>query len=202
MRRAFTRALAGAALLALAAGAAAPRAASPAAGPDPGAVYFDLDIPLIGGGVLSAGELRGQILVVDVWGTWCGPCRKIIPELIRIQERFGPRGVRVIGVSAEPSDSVEEASRKVLRYAAEVGINYSLGIFDPELYGWIHQLMRFENDSFTVPSTFVVDADGEVIARYPGYFPGQEREIARVLSEALKRRGPAPAPEAGGEPAP
>ena len=191
-------------------GMAAPTA-QPSGGAEaarPGKITFDLDIPLISGGYLAAEEMRGKILVVDVWGTWCGPCRRVIPELVDIQDRFGPRGVKVIGISAERTGSVEEAARKVLRYAAEVGINYSLGIFDPELYRWIHSLMNFEGDSFTVPSTFVVDVDGAVIARYPGYFPGQEREIARVLAEALRRR-PAPANalaagagETGEEPAP
>ncbi len=147
--------------------------------------YFRLDIPLIGGGELKAESLRGEILVVDVWGTWCGPCRKVIPHLIEIQSEFGAHGVRVIGISAEPGENEEEATRKVLRYATEMGINYSLGIFNPELYAWIHSLMRFEGDSFTVPSTFVVDADGAVIARYPGYFHGQEEEIKHLLRERL-----------------
>jgi thiol-disulfide isomerase/thioredoxin len=155
------------------------------------AEYFHLDIPLIGGGALTAADLRGEILVVDVWGTWCGPCRKIIPHLIEIQEEFGPLGVRVIGISAEPAEDEEEATRKVLRYAAEMGMNYSLGIFDPDLYQWIRSLMRFEGDSFTVPSTFVVDVDGEVIARYPGYFHGQEQEIRRLLRSRVGTEEPA-----------
>ena len=141
---------------------------------DDGKVYFDLDVPLVGGGRLLAADLRGKVLVVDVWGTWCSPCRRIIPHLIDIQRRFGPLGVMVIGVSAERGENVEEASRKVLRYAADIGMNYTLGIFDPDLYQWIHALMKFETDEFTVPSTFIVEGDGLVVARFPGWFPGQE----------------------------
>lgn len=164
--------------------------------------YFRLDIPLIGGGELTADDLRGEILVVDVWGTWCGPCRRVIPHLIQIQNDFSSRGVRVIGISAEPEESEEVATRKVLRYAAEMGINYSLGIFDPGLYDWIRTLMRFEGDAFTVPSTFVVDRDGAVIARYPGYFHGQEDEIRRLLNDRLEKTPPAgqAGPAAGASP--
>ncbi|HXI03514.1 MAG TPA: TlpA disulfide reductase family protein [Candidatus Saccharimonadales bacterium] len=147
--------------------------------------YFSQDIPLISGGQLSAEDLKGKILVIDVWGTWCGPCRRVIPHLIDLQNRFGSRGVMVIGISAEQGDSEEEAAKKVLRFASEVGINYKLGIFDADLYQKIRSLMRFEGDEFTVPSTFVVDRDGAVIARYPGYFYGQEKEIARLLEQKL-----------------
>jgi len=164
--------------------------------------YFRLDIPLIGGGELTAEDLRGEILVVDVWGTWCGPCRRVIPHLIQIQNDFSSRGVRVIGISAEPAENEEVATRKVLRYAAEMGINYSLGIFDSGLYDWIRTLMRFEGDAFTVPSTFVVDRDGAVIARYPGYFHGQEDEIRRLLDDRLGEAQPAGQGSAAGAAAP
>jgi hypothetical protein len=112
----------------------------------------------------------------------------VIPHLIEIQKSFGPRGVEVIGISAEPGDDLDDATRKVLRFAAELGINYSLGIFDPGLYQWIRSLMMFEGDSFTVPSTFVVDDEGAVVGRFPGYFPGQERELRQLIEEMLEAR--------------
>jgi thiol-disulfide isomerase/thioredoxin len=161
-------------------------AQSDEAGPPP-REYFDLDIPLIGGGTLPVVETRGKILVVDVWGTWCGTCRVVIPHLIEIEKQFAPRGVKVIGISAEVAGTVEEASRRILRYASEMGMNYSLGILDEEIYQRIRSLMRFEGDLFTVPSTFVVDTDGEVIARYPGYFSGQEKDLVAFLEERLER---------------
>lgn len=173
--------------------AAAALCAPAAAEPDPGAARspandtetFDLDIPLIDGSILRAEEMRGKFLVVDVWGTWCGPCRKVIPHLIEIQRRFGSQGVEVIGVSAEVSGPYEAAVRRVREYAAEVGINYRLGILNPPVYEKIRRIMRYENDDFTVPSTFIVDRDGVIIGRYPGYFFGQEDEISDLLVKTL-----------------
>jgi len=152
---------------------------------------FDVDIPLLDGGVLRAGDLRGKYLVVDVWGTWCGTCRRVMPRLIEIQTRFGGRGVEVIGVSAEVSGDYATAVRRAKEFAAELGVNYRLGILDPAIYGKIRNVMKFENDDFTVPSTFVVDREGVIIGRYPGYFFGQEDEIADLLAQRL-------AAEAGG----
>jgi len=146
---------------------------------------FDLDIPLIDGGVLKTDEMRGKLLVIDVWGTWCGPCRKVIPHLIEIQKRFGSQGVEVIGVSAEVSGPYETAVRRVKEFAAEAGINYQLGILNPPVYEKIKKLMRYEDDDFTVPSTFIVDRDGVIIGRYPGYFFGQEDEISDLLVRSL-----------------
>jgi len=167
----------------------APVAAQSGAG-DAGAAgveadVFDLDIPLIDGGVLRAKDMRGKFLVVDVWGTWCGPCRKVIPHLIEIQRRFGDQGVEVIGVSAEVSGPYEAAVRRVKEFAAEMGINYQLGILNPPVYERIKSLMRYENDDFTVPSTFIVDREGVIIGRYPGYFFGQEDEISDLLAKTL-----------------
>ncbi len=147
---------------------------------------FDLDIPLIDGGTLSSEDLRGKILVVDVWGTWSGPCGRLIPRLIEIQQRFGPQGVVVVGISAEVSGDYETAVRRINKYAAEMGINYHLGILSPEIYDRIRRIMKFEGDTFTVPSTFIVDRSGRIIARYPGYFFGQEREIGEVVAEQVQ----------------
>jgi thiol-disulfide isomerase/thioredoxin len=148
--------------------------------------YFDLDIPLIDGGTLSSADLRGKILVVDVWGTWSGPCRRLIPHLIDIQQRFGSRGVEVVGISAEVSGDYETAVRRIEKYAAETGINYHLGILSPEIYDKIRRIMKFEGDTFTIPSTFVVDRSGRIIARYPGYFFGQEREIGEMVADQVR----------------
>jgi thiol-disulfide isomerase/thioredoxin len=148
--------------------------------------YWNLDISMLDGTTLTADETRGKILVIDVWGTWCGPCHKVIPKLIEIQARFAGRGIDVIGISAEVSGDYETAVRRVRKYADKVGINYRLGILDQKVYERIRAIMRFQNDDFTVPSTFIIDRTGLIIARYPGYFVGQEDEIAALLTQQLE----------------
>jgi thiol-disulfide isomerase/thioredoxin len=172
-------------LLLFSVGLAWPQASGSAGAESSQEERFDLEIPLIDGGFIAAEDLRGKILVVDVWGTWCGPCRTVIPSLIEIQRRFGDRGVEVIGVSAEVSGDYETAVRRIRQFAADLGMNYQLGILDQQIYARIREIMKFEDETFIVPSTFVVNREGFIIARYPGYFFGQEREILDLLSKRL-----------------
>jgi thiol-disulfide isomerase/thioredoxin len=62
---------------------------------------------------------RGRVLVVNFWATWCAPCRQEIPEFIKVQEKWGSRGVQVVGIAIDESD-------KVRPYAAQLRINYPI----------------------------------------------------------------------------
>lgn len=147
--------------------------------------HLSFEIPSVDGGTISTKDLKGRIVVVDVWGTWCAPCRRVIPHLVELQREFGPKGLTVIGISAEMGSDYATVSRRVREFAAELGINYRLGLLEPAVYEELKRLMRFGDDNFTVPTTLVLDRDGSVLARYPGYFFGQEKEIADLVREKV-----------------
>ncbi|MBI3450551.1 MAG: TlpA family protein disulfide reductase [Acidobacteria bacterium] len=155
---------------------------------------FAFDVPAIDGGKITQGEFRGRILVVDVWGTWCGPCRQIIPHLVAIYNKYRARGVEVVGISAEPGTDYATAVRRVQDFAREMGITYRLGMLNEEAYDAIQKVMHYDGDHFTVPTTLILDRDGSVIARYPGYFTGQEKEIAEMLDQRLRKEAKSPVP--------
>lgn len=149
--------------------------------------FFSFEINAIEGGKIRTADLLGKLVVVDVWGTWCGPCRQVIPHLVAIQKEFGPRGVVVVGISAEMGMDYSAAVRRVMEFAREIGINYRLGWLNDQVQSDVKRIMHFDSDSFTVPVTIVLDRDGSIIARYPGYFFGQEKEIAELIRQRLVR---------------
>jgi thiol-disulfide isomerase/thioredoxin len=181
-------ALAGASLLAgVAAAAADAGGGAKSARSSPAREIFQFEIPAIDGGKITAAEFRGRLLVVDVWGTWCGPCRQIIPHLVELYSRFKSRGVEIVGISAEPGTVYETAVRRVKEFAGEMGITYRLGMLNEEAYAGIQRVMHYEGEHFTVPTTLVLDREGVIIGRFPGYFFGQEKEIAELIEEQLTK---------------
>ena len=119
---------------------------------------------------LRFADFKGKVRVIDVWATWCGPCRMTIPELNALYERHRARGLVVIGVS------VDDQPAAVLDFQREVPVRYPSVMFNPALALVIGQ-------PSSIPTTFVVDRDGEVRKTFVGYVPVArlEEEIGRLL---------------------
>lgn len=120
---------------------------------------------------LSVMELRGKVVLVNFWASWCLECRPEMPVLERLHREFGPRGLAIVGINAR------EEPEAVHRYARELGLTFPL-VLDPD--GAI-------NKSYGViglPTTFLVGRDGRAVALAVG-----AREWAgpagRALIEAL-----------------
>lgn len=116
------------------------------------------------------GDFRGKILVLDMYATWCLPCRESIPKLVELQSRYQNDGLEVVGLNVGgPDDRV-----KVGSFAQELGITYSLGFPDKQLT----DLLMFDDSS--IPQTFVFARDGTLLQRFIGY-----SEIANGKLEKL-----------------
>ena len=121
----------------------------------------------------SLAEHRGKVLVLDLYATWCEPCRQSIPHLIGLHERYQARGLSLIGLNVGgPDDRV-----KVPHFAAEFQISYPLGFPDKALTDLLL------SDDKSIPQTFVFTREGRLIKRYIGYdesMPGQLEELIKT----------------------
>jgi len=121
-------------------------------------------------------DYRGRVLVLDLYATWCAPCRESIPHLIALQRSYGEQGLQVIGLNVGgPDDRV-----KVADFAREFGIQYSLGFPDKSL----EELLLSDNDS--IPQTFVFDRKGEAVKRFIGYGESTAQELEQTIRSALE----------------
>lgn len=96
-------------------------------------------------------ELRGNVVLVNFWATWCPPCRKEMPDLEKLYERFGPRGLVLLGIS-------DEEAAKVGPFIRERKVTFPV-LLDPG---------RKVNEMFVVegiPKSFVYDRDGKLVAQ-------------------------------------
>ena len=114
-----------------------------------------LTMQTIDGELLEMSDLRGKVVLVNFWATWCGPCREEIPYLVSLTERY-PEHLVVIGVSEDAGgvDMVEA-------FADQYGVNYPIVMSTPEI-------KRAFPGVFALPTSFVVDPDGQMVQTHVG----------------------------------
>ena len=124
---------------------------------------------------LSLAELRGRVVVLDMYATWCEPCRQSIPHLISLHERYKDRGLSLVGLNVGgPDDRV-----KVANFAAEFHISYPLGFPDKSLTD------LFLSDDTSIPQTFVFSREGRLVKRYIGYDQSMPRQLEDLIQAEL-----------------
>ncbi len=122
----------------------------------------------------SLDDLRGDVVIVNFWATWCVPCVKELPLLGRIQDRYGERGVRVVGVSVDDPSNMDE----VFAFARAHGVGFEIVI------GGNAEHMRHLGLGEELPATAILDATGTVVARFRGVV--SKRELKRALNSVLR----------------
>jgi thiol-disulfide isomerase/thioredoxin len=110
------------------------------------------------GGSQPLAQWRGKVLIVNFWATWCAPCREEVPGFVRLQERYGARGLTFVGIAIDQPD-------RVSAFAREFRINYPLLIGGLET---LELLREVGNRAGVLPYTLVIDRHGQLIAREPG----------------------------------
>ena len=121
-------------------------------------------------------DYKGKVLVLDFYATWCGPCRRSIPQLIELQRRHERDGLKVVGLNVGGQEDLE----KVSDFARELQIQYTLALPDNEL------ISLLLSDNGNIPQTFIFDRKGLLIKRLIGYGPANEEEINRIVEGALR----------------
>jgi thiol-disulfide isomerase/thioredoxin len=119
-------------------------------------------INLLDGQKTKLADYSGKVLIVDLWATWCGPCRQEIPHLVELAKEYKDKGVEVIGLTNENPDTDAEM---VKQFSEVFNINYPIGWADEEMQ---IGLMRGRNG---IPQTFIIGRDGRVVKHFVGFNP-------------------------------
>ncbi len=125
------------------------------------------------GASIQLSALKGKVVVLNFWATWCHPCRREIPWFVEFQRNFTAQGFTVIGVSVD-----EDGWSAVLPYLTEQKVNYPIVLGNDDL-------LRAYGGVASLPTTLIIDRQGRVAATHVGLVSRSvyERDIKAVLSE-------------------
>jgi len=126
----------------------------------------------VDGNEVKLASLKGKVVLLDFWATWCGPCKVEIPWFIEFQNKYGKAGLQVVGVS------VDDTQAKLKPYVAQMKMNYLV------LQGLDHDDMQDAYGPLLgIPVTVLISRDGKMCAKHTGLSSkdGFEKEIKSLL---------------------
>ncbi|NOY05272.1 MAG: TlpA family protein disulfide reductase [Chlorobi bacterium] len=105
---------------------------------------------------VSLHDYKNNVVLVNFWATWCGPCKREIPDLISLQKEFGPEGLQVLGIA------LDKKGRKIVEpFAEKAGFNFPILIGD---YQTIQKYGGFR----AIPTSFLIDRTGKIVKVFRG----------------------------------
>jgi peroxiredoxin len=163
--------LTGLALLGIAAQPLRSEAAGGVCSADARAANLNFTLQDIRGKPFALSHYKGKVILLDFWATWCPPCRRQIPGLIELHNRYRTRGFTVIGVS------MDESASDAKRFAKRLKISY------PILIGAGRDDLEPAFGTLALPTSFLIDRDGRICRKHDSFTPQEqfEREIVPLL---------------------
>ena len=142
----------------------------------------DFTLKAINDSTYTLSELKGNVVLINFWATWCGPCRMEIPEFNELYEEYHDRGFELLGIS------ISDTKKQLKNYTNSYKVEY------PLLYGSTKDLNKITKDYggvYAVPSSFLIGRNGNIIWSYPGailknYDPQTFADLIYKIEKELK----------------
>jgi len=130
----------------------------------PGFTLVDMN-----GRLVSLADFKGKVAILDFWATWCPPCRREIPDFIKLQSEYGSKGAQIVGIALDQPN-------KIKTFVKDNGMNYPVLLGTNEVaanYGGVE----------AIPTTFIIDKSGNIVAKYEGFRSKEtfESQIKKLL---------------------
>ena len=145
------------------------------------AMVRDAELQAVSGAPIKLADYSGKVLIVNLWATWCGPCRSEIPELVKLYREFRPQGLEVVGLSTENPEASAEGVRQ---FVNDFSMNYRVGWATSDV------ALALMNNRTAIPQSFVISRDGRVLNRFIGYNAAQTPiQLRKAIEDALGDKG-------------
>jgi peroxiredoxin len=132
----------------------------------------DFSLPSVNGTTFRLRDMKGKIVLIDFWATWCPPCRDALPAIEKTHRDWNSKGVVVLGVDDEPAATIRS-------FISKNGLTYPT-LLDPDRK--VHELFGVDGSGQGIPLTVVFDREGKFVGRAP--YPHTEENFLKLLKEA------------------
>lgn len=152
---------------------------------DSGAAYPPLvssitnaDLELIDGTVTKVADRKGKVLLLNLWATWCGPCRAEMPHLVEMQNKYRDQGFQILGLNVG-EDAGPESIEDIKKFAEMMKLNYELARIPDETTIQFYKATNFQ----AIPISMLVDREG----RLRGVFLGGSPKVVKSMKEVVAK---------------
>ncbi|MBV9217434.1 MAG: TlpA family protein disulfide reductase [Acidobacteria bacterium] len=142
------------------------------------AALADGEIEMLDGTKSKISDRRGKVVLVNLWATWCGPCRGEMPHLIAMQEQYRDQGFQILGLDVG-TDGVPEPISTIKSFGQKNNLNYELARVPNDMVSKFEDLSEFR----AIPQTFLIDRAGRLRSVFTG---GGPQEIEKMKAEVAK----------------
>ena len=122
-------------------------------------------------------DMKGKVLLLNMWATWCGPCRGEMPALVKMQDEHRERVFEIIGLNTDDGDTKE----MIDKFAAEMKLNYKLVWAPTEMQAALLKISNFGG----IPQSFIVDRDGKLRGVFRGGGANEIKKMEELVAQIV-----------------
>jgi thiol-disulfide isomerase/thioredoxin len=141
------------------------------------AAIMQAELKNVDGGKFKLEDYKGKVVLINLWATWCGPCKGEMPHLVEMQNAHKDKGFEILGLDTDEADT----EAKVKNFAAEMKLNYTLGWLDEKTYNELLKISKFPG----IPQSFLISRDGHLLGVFTGGSPTTIAKLKDIVGKTV-----------------
>ncbi|MFT3746367.1 MAG: TlpA disulfide reductase family protein [Pyrinomonadaceae bacterium] len=139
----------------------------------------EAEFELLDGTKFKVSEKKGKVLLLNIWGTWCGPCREEMPHLVEMQNKYQAQGLEIIGLNIGDGSGTPESIEQIKTFVEKMKLNYTIARSPNNSTVQFYQISKQQ----VVPQTLLVDREGHL----RGVFVGGGQRVIDSMKNTLDK---------------